>query len=322
MLLLTHVFPQVRRRTTLTQELTSLVTATFLVGVQYTTDHGQSIRGMQYTAVGIAILGFICQRYASSRLELESDESLEGENEMLVQSENWKTISIQVVRNPNFLAFVFMNFGQIFRKTYSSSFFNIFSRDLIPDSAMKSNFILFSSGIMFFLPQLIVLGIFGPALSKVGAFRVVMTSHVIIVLLPLLVYFLGMQYPYLIIVYMTIDSALSSATFSLFNLLVSDIIDFDTAKHNRKKAVSSIIFGLNALFTKPAQSLSPMLVVNILTRYGYQETGGNKSLSVQTAEFHILCFLPVCIGICQILIWSRYSLRSTHTSPAEKSSII
>ena len=278
---------------------------------------------MQYTAVAIAILGFICQRYASRRLELDSDLSLEGENELQVESENWKTVSIQVIRNPNFLAFVFMNFGQIFRKTFSASFFNIFARDLIPESTLKSNFILFSSGIMFFLPQLIVLAFFAPALPKFGAFRIVMMSHIVTVLSPFIVYFLGMQYPYLIIVYMTIDSGLSSATFSLFNMLVSDIIDFDTAKHNRKKAISSIIFGLNALFTKPAQSLSPMLVVNILTRYGYQESGDNKSLSVQSAEFHILCFFPMCIGICQILIWSRYSLRSTHeTSNKDLSSSI
>ena len=240
---------------------------------------------------------------------------------MQVHSENWKTVSIQVIKNPNFLAFVFMNFGQIFRKTYSANFFNIFSRDLIPESAMKSNFILFSSGIIFFLPQLIVLGFFGPALPKFGAYRIVMTSHVITVLSPLVVYFLGMHYPYLIIIYMTIDSALSSATFSLFNMLVSDIIDSDTVKYNRKKAISSIIFGLNALFTKPAQSLSPMLVVNILTRYGYQETGDNKSLSVQSAEFHILCFFPIFIGLCQIIIWSRYSLRSTHQT-SEKPSMI
>ncbi|KAI6661643.1 putative membrane protein [Oopsacas minuta] len=312
---------EVRRTTTLSHELTSLITATFLIGVQYTTSHGQSIRGMQYTAIAIAIIGFICQRYASNYLELDSDMSLEGERQL--ESEDWKIISIQVLKNKNFLAFVFMNFGQIFHKTFSSSFFNIFSRDVIPETALKSHFILFSSGIMFFLPQLIVLGVFAPALPKVGAFRIVMTSHIITMFSPIIIYILGMQHPYLIILYMTIDSGLASATFSLFNMLVADVIDSDTAMYNRKKPISSIIFGLNALFTKPAHSLCPMLVVNILTRYGYQETDETKSLSVQNAEFHMLCLLPVCIGLYQILIWSNYSLRSTHEkTEADKTTII
>lgn len=31
-----------------------------------------------------------------------------------------------------------------------------------------------------------------------------------------------------------------------------------------------MVFGTNALFTKPAQSLAPMLVVSILNQYGYE----------------------------------------------------
>ena len=310
---------EVRRVTTMSQEITSLVTASFLLGVQYTTQHGQSIVGMQYTAMAIAVIGFLCQIYASKHLQLDSDLSLERDQGMDVKIQDWKTVSKQVLRSPDFLAFVFMNFFQVFHKTFSSSFFNIFSRDLIPDTAFKRNFILFSSGIMFFLPQLIVLTIYRPFLPKVGAFRVVMGSHLVKVLAPILVFFIGMEYPYIIILYMTLDSALSSATFALFNLLVSDVIDLDTRTHKRDKPISSIIFGLNALFTKPAHSLSPMLVVNILTRYGYQDTDDVKSAGVQHAEFYILCLLPVCLGLCQILIWSRYSLRSTHLKPSDSS---
>ena len=59
-----------------------------------------------------------------------------------------------------------------------------------------------------------------------------------------------------------------------------------------------------------------MLVVNILTRYGYQEAEGVKPLDVQHAEFYMLCILPVCVGVFQILIWNRYSLRSTHLKPS------
>lgn len=32
-----------------------------------------------------------------------------------------------------------------------------------------------------------------------------------------------------------------------------------------------MVFGTNALFTKPAQSLAPMIVVNILNQFGYEQ---------------------------------------------------
>lgn len=35
--------------------------------------------------------------------------------------------------------------------------------------------------------------------------------------------------------------------------------------------LSSMVFGTNALFTKPAQSFAPMLVVYILNIYGYED---------------------------------------------------
>lgn len=32
-----------------------------------------------------------------------------------------------------------------------------------------------------------------------------------------------------------------------------------------------MVFGTNALFTKPAQSLAPMLVLSILNQFGYEQ---------------------------------------------------
>lgn len=32
-----------------------------------------------------------------------------------------------------------------------------------------------------------------------------------------------------------------------------------------------MVFGTNALFTKPAQSLAPMMVLNILNQFGYEQ---------------------------------------------------
>lgn len=37
-----------------------------------------------------------------------------------------------------------------------------------------------------------------------------------------------------------------------------------------RSPLSSMVFGTNALFTKPAQSLAPMLVVTLLNQFGYE----------------------------------------------------
>lgn len=36
------------------------------------------------------------------------------------------------------------------------------------------------------------------------------------------------------------------------------------------KPLSSLVFGVNALFVKPAQSIAPLAVVHYLNSYGYE----------------------------------------------------
>lgn len=84
-----------------------------------------------------------------------------------------------------------------------------------------------------------------------------------------------------------------------------------------------MIFGTNALFTKPAQSLAPMMVVHILSWYGYKETlGVNKdkassgtSPQLLDAMFFLLCLIPLVIAIVQIVFWKLYPLKRPKKAP-------
>lgn len=40
---------------------------------------------------------------------------------------------------------------------------------------------------------------------------------------------------------------------------------------NYSSPLSSMVFGTNALFTKPAQSLAPMIALNVLNQFGYEQ---------------------------------------------------
>ena len=86
--------------------------------------------------------------------------------------------------------------------------------------------------------------------------------------------------------------------------------------------ISSMVFGTNALVVKPAISLSPMLVVAILNRYGYERIKKDNSGttlsslemdSLKTTMFYLICLYPVVIGLIQLCSWSFYTIRDKKT---------
>lgn len=51
--------------------------------------------------------------------------------------------------------------------------------------------------------------------------------------------------------------------------------------------LSAMVFGTNALFTKPAQSLAPMMVLNIFNQFGYNELkDAGSSSSPRYRHYH------------------------------------
>ncbi|PFX31711.1 Transmembrane protein 180 [Stylophora pistillata] len=135
--------------------------------------------------------------------------------------------------------------------------------------------------------------------------------------LPVVVFLAGRSNIWALYFFLIIDNSLPDATFSLFNLSVSDIIDADMEKYHRNAPVSSMIFGTNALFTKPAQSLAPMMVVHILSWYGYKDNQGNTEVKGSSgapgqlldAMFFLLCIIPLIIAMIQIVVWTFYPLK-------------
>ncbi|XP_056018584.1 transmembrane protein 180-like isoform X2 [Ostrea edulis] len=106
---------------------------------------------------------------------------------------------------------------------------------------------------------------------------------------------------------------------SLIKLPLADITDANMEKYNRKHPISSMVFGTNALITKPANSLSPMLVVSILNRFGYGEvrklTSGKmndndvaRSEELKMAMFALVCWYPVVVGVIQLCSWSFFRI--------------
>lgn len=77
--------------------------------------------------------------------------------------------------------------------------------------------------------------------------------------------------------------------------------------------ISSMVFGTNALITKPAFSLSPMFAVSILNSYGYNELKDKTNVAtpeLKQVMFTLICWYPIIVGIIQFTSWSFYRVRS------------
>ena len=79
------------------------------------------------------------------------------------------------------------------------------------------------------------------------------------------------------------------------------------------------MFGYNALFTKPAQSLAPMMIVEMLSRNNYQDKvaqdmSASEVSDLKSAMFMTACVIPIVIGVLQIAVWRPFSIRDSHVS--------
>lgn len=121
---------------------------------------------------------------------------------------------------------------------------------------------------------------------------------------------LGQENYYCLAVYFTFIMVIVHATFCLFNLPLADMVDADLLKFNRQSPLSLMVFGISALFTRPAQSLAPMLILSKLTQYGYGEPNNRILLDLQDTMFSLVCVVPLGIAMVQILTWSSFSIRN------------
>ena len=141
-----------------------------------------------------------------------------------------------------------------------------------------------------------------------------------------------------LLLHIALDFGCGSAMFGTFNLLVSDVIDDDMKLNDRQAPLSSSVFGTNALITKPAISLTPMLVIYLLNPFGFQEfkrdpeafiatatafstdaaASMDRLMSLQSACLTLIWAWPMVIGLMQIFVFSHYSLRHTHQDRVAK----
>ncbi|XP_061701659.1 transmembrane protein 180-like isoform X2 [Syngnathoides biaculeatus] len=269
----------------------------------------EDFAAFQTFAVTVAVLSCGCMLYTGLRSRGRFDDRAPEEpgdpGDPGCPSPSVKTLTWQILLNGDFRHFVLMNFFQVFMLAFFSNFTLIFAEHLIPPDVLSSlaRSVMYGAG--FICPQLLVL-ICDRLLHSLGYYRIILYT-----------FYLECWGGVTIV---GLRRVLVQASFSLFGLPLADIIDADMHKYKRSSPLSSMVFGTNALFTKPAQSLAPMLVLNILNQFGYEEMkdAGRDSdpralSSLHSVMFYMVCAVPMCVAGVQILAWRLFSIRSSHT---------
>uniref|UniRef100_A0A8C6JZB7 Uncharacterized protein n=1 Tax=Melopsittacus undulatus TaxID=13146 RepID=A0A8C6JZB7_MELUD len=240
----------------------------------------------QAFAVLVAALATACMcytgKYSTSQYE-QREICMENANlENGDRTLSWSSVislTKQIMTEKNFLLFVVMNFFQVFHLAFCNNFMMIFADNLIPKDVLSSSLRSIMYGAGFICPQCLVL-LSHASLKKFGYYRIILFSFYFEGVAAAVMFILGSEHYYLLAFY-----------------LMTNI-----------SPLSSMVFGTNALFTKPAQSLAPMLVVTILNQFGYENLNNEvaqpdprKNLELMEAK-HSFERSPTSI-VQHLLLW-------------------
>ncbi|XP_060798453.1 transmembrane protein 180-like [Neoarius graeffei] len=322
---------QIRLRLIKYSQVASLIGSSSVLFCSLVSHNMDNFFAFQVFCMFVAVLGCACMVYtgihSESRFDAKVAEASLHQPPLSLSAV--VTMTWQILTNRDFQLFVVMNFFQVFLLAFFHNFAMIFSEHLIPANALPSLAKSFMYGAGFICPQLVVFC--SQNLHRVmGYYRIILTTFVLEAGAALVMLLLGPGHYYCLAVFITVNMILLQSAVSLFNLPLADIIDLDLQKYKRSSPLSSMVFGTNALFTKPAQSLAPMLVVFILNQYGYEEMKNayeemkdsyviDQSVleTLHSTMFYLVCLVPLCIATLQFVFWKPFSIRDSHTTDSK-----
>ncbi|CAG2230915.1 transmembrane protein 180-like [Mytilus edulis] len=298
-------------------QMASILGGPSVMLLEFTSDSLHNFKAFQITSVCVAVCACSLFYYSGLNAHTEYDVKKLEKYELSKNSrvngkkEPYTNQVCQLFYDRNFIAFIVSNFCHAFHKTFLNSFIAIvcdqlISEDDVPLSVRK----LFYGGISLMSTLVIIL--VTTFVSRYSYYYVIRSAFVYIVFAGVVMLHIGQDHPWCLMVFLLADNCASGATFSLFNMPLADIADDNKSKYNRKQPISSTVFGISALLSKPALSLSPMVTVSILNHYGYSELKNNTveaSHELKHAMFLLICLYPIAIGIVQLIAWSFFDIK-------------
>ena len=123
---------------------------------------------------------------------------------------------------------------------------------------------------------------------------------------------------WLIAIFIASNRVFTEGICKLCDLIISDLIDEDFVKHDRKviwkilifhdnsflqSTASSFVFGSAALLTKPGQTFAPLIGTLLL--------GSQTTTDDSTNHLLVLAMVPFVCALIQLALWSNYDLKGS-----------
>jgi len=249
-----------------------------------------------------------------------------------------KKYTYQVLKHRNFLLFAAMNLIQVFHCHFNSNFFPIFIQHLL-SHALTPTAAAILLGLSFLLPHINNL-YFLQLCKRYGSYFIVKCLFITKLSLAIVMLLFGMNYWYLLCLFIVSNRIFTEGTCQLLNLIISDLVDEDFVKYKRKSPVSALVFGTAALLSKPGQTLAPLVGSYML----YLQTGKsifmNQNLQsginsennhdyinhedesqVKHGCFIILTMIPIVCAVMQLFIWQFFTLKDNKLKQVKRDRI-
>ncbi|XP_075259582.1 transmembrane protein 180-like [Convolutriloba macropyga] len=261
--------------------------------------------GFYVCLIFIAIVAtiFMCMTGLYTKSVINRIDELPSADEPSFFSRQYLKLNLEILLNRNFLCFVTMNFLTVGLGHFAANFTKIFSEDLQLFSESKSNKILF-----FFFNSIggnSYILLLSPLIMIYGSHMIACASFFLVLLSSVVLYFYRTFA--MIVTQIIVLNVVAHGIGGLTDVFVSSLIDEDMVRYKRRLPISSMFFGLNALVTKPAQSLFPMLAVFFLDMTKIENKDG-KTVRSQEAIVTLMCVLPMITALLQLIIFTPFRM--------------
>eukprot|EP01135_Chromosphaera_perkinsii_P007003 Nk52_evm4s659 gene=Nk52_evmTU4s659 len=242
-------------------------------------------------------------------------------NKLIADFESGMKFFREMMEHRNFVLFSLMNLVQVFHCHFNSNFFPYFLQKLVQGHLSQAVCGLLL-GLSFVVPHLNNVYFSSLAETK-GVYVVIKYLFLTKLVLALFMLMQGSNSLLMVSFFIVSNRIFTEGTCKLLNLVIADLIDEDWILHRRPQSVSALIFGLSNLMSKPGQTLAPVLGTWLLGRWGVDSDEVFDAEGILRAEqvgkipddkenevvFNLLVYVPILCAICQLLVWSQFSLQ-------------
>lgn len=258
----------------------------------------------------------------SGQDDADEEDEVEGDSELGSSSGRWLRLCSQLTSMRSFQIFVVMNLANVFMCHANNALFPAYLAVFFPYLPQWVCSLLI--GTSFIAPHLNTI-FWTPIVQREGAVRTLsrlfkyrwvtaVTAVVLIAPFALGSYSAGV----LIAMWVFSNRMLTEGVCRLLNLPLGEIAEEHLMVYQRRTPATTFVYGLNALLTKPGQTLAPLFGWFVLESAGYKDLQpGQHDEDIALALWRVATWTPLVLVALQMIVWSKFPLVGARLSAAK-----